>query len=463
MKIAILSSASAGGAGIAAYRIYQALKEKSEHEVDFFDISTFMEVVNEKVSLPVSGSNKKYTNTHFTIDYSSETRDWVVNLLSLYDVVNIHWASYLISLSEIVALAKMKVKILFTLHDFYYMTGGCHYPAGCTGFLKNCGACPQLDANIALYSSIKVNYALKREVFSYPNVLLSAPSEFIVRNAIESGIVPHERAFVLRNVYEPLEKARGKNFSGRNILLIADSFSEKRKGLQLAVDALKLASVNYSNDLGLESEVLNLLLVGNMTQQVIKQLENSPINIRTYGHVKEHSKLVAIFQQCHFILTCSFEDNWPNTLVESGSYGCIPIVGRWHGCEEFSHAFGIDLISENYTSEAFSFVIRAALSYDVTTLEHISKRLAANVRRMHKGSHVVNKYIDAMSSPNYQLYDVGEKRVSLNFRLLKRDNSVYDVVESPFRDQSILGHKLEPKKSPRNNSFYGIENLKKVE
>ena len=36
MKIAILSSASAGGAGIAAYRIYQAFVANSDHEVDFF-------------------------------------------------------------------------------------------------------------------------------------------------------------------------------------------------------------------------------------------------------------------------------------------------------------------------------------------------------------------------------------------------------------------------------------------
>ena len=32
--------------------------------------------------------------------------------------------------SSALELARRGKKILFTLHDFYYITGGCHYPAG---------------------------------------------------------------------------------------------------------------------------------------------------------------------------------------------------------------------------------------------------------------------------------------------------------------------------------------------
>jgi len=65
MKIAVLSSASAGGAGIAAFRIYQAL-QASDHEVDFIDIRALGEAVCQEVSPQISATNRKITNTHFT-------------------------------------------------------------------------------------------------------------------------------------------------------------------------------------------------------------------------------------------------------------------------------------------------------------------------------------------------------------------------------------------------------------
>jgi hypothetical protein len=117
VKIAILSSASAGGAGIAAFRIYQAFVANSEHEVDFFDMTTLGQV-NIEVSPTDSASNGKITNTHFTIDYASDVRQWVIDLLMDYDAINVQWASYLVSLSEIHELAKSGKKILFTLHHW---------------------------------------------------------------------------------------------------------------------------------------------------------------------------------------------------------------------------------------------------------------------------------------------------------------------------------------------------------
>lgn len=122
MKVAVLSSASAGGAGIAAFRAFQALADQPDLDVDFLDIELCGQV-DTVVSPTDSASNREITNTHFTTDYASDTRDWIIALLGDYDVINIQWASYLISLSEILALARLKKKILFTLHDFHYITG----------------------------------------------------------------------------------------------------------------------------------------------------------------------------------------------------------------------------------------------------------------------------------------------------------------------------------------------------
>lgn len=436
MKIAILSSASAGGAGIAAYRIYQAFVANSDHEVDFFDMTSLGQV-NLEVSPTNSASNGKITNTHFTIDYASDTRQWVIDLLMDYDVINVQWASYLVSLSEIQALAKAGKKILFTLHDFHYITGGCHYPAGCLGYLKNCVACPQVNEKVLSQQTVAATNKLKRDIFSYPNVHLSAPSKFIVDSAIRSGIVPPERAHVLRNAYEPVCEFEHKdNSAEKSILLIADSFDEQRKGLALAVDALKIASQSFREN----NNSVTLHLVGGLDREVIHRLNACDIKVITHGHIKDHAKLVEIFKQCEFILSCSYEDNWPNILVEAGSYGCIPIVGKWHGCEEFVNALELGHVASHYTAVQYAIAINQALNTQLTkaTLADFVK----NIRVMHAPKNLVDHYVDVFKKENQSVPSSSSKQethFSANYLaamqwalLAKGQIDFVNVVESPF-------------------------------
>jgi glycosyltransferase involved in cell wall biosynthesis len=436
VKIAILSSASAGGAGIAAFRTYQAFLANSEHEVDFYDMTSLGQVDIE-VSPTNSATNGKITNTHFTIDYASDVRQWVVDLLMDYDVINVQWASYLVSLSEILALAKSGKKILFTLHDFHYITGGCHYPAGCTGFMKNCVACPQVNEKMLSPQTVVATNKLKRDIFSFPNVYLSAPSQFIVDNAIRSGIVPPERAHVLRNAYEPLcEFEHKENGAEKSILLIADSFDEQRKGLALAVDSLKIAAQDFSEN----NSKVTLHLVGGLDAEVIRRLDDSDIKVVTHGHIKDHGKLVDIFKQCQFILSCSYEDNWPNILVEAGSYGCIPIVGKWHGCEEFVNALGLGYVASQYTAEQYAIAINQALnvSLDKALLADFVKK----VRVMHALKNVVENYMVVFNQENQSVLTSSSKQethFSANYLaatqgvlMAKGYIDFVNVLESPF-------------------------------
>jgi glycosyltransferase involved in cell wall biosynthesis len=441
VKIAILSSASAGGAGIAAYRIYQAFCETTDHEVDFFDMRALGQVDLE-VSPTDSASNEKITNTHFTIDYASDIREWVIDLLSDYDVLNVQWASYLISLAEINELAKLGKKIIFTLHDFHYITGGCHYPAGCLGYLKNCVGCPQVNEKVFSQQTVIATNKIKREIFSYENVHLTAPSAFIVENAIRSGIVPPERAHVLRNAYEPICEFKPKTATkSKSILLIADSFVEQRKGLALAVDSLKIAAETFKET----STAVTLHLVGGLDSEVIKRLSGSGIKIVTHGHIKEHEKLVEIFKKCDFILTCSYEDNWPNILVESGSYGCIPIVGKWHGCEEFVQKFELGFIADNYLPEAFARSINTAVFSEFTSA--IITAYVNDVLIVHKPYKVIAAYIDVIEGSREFTFGhlkslVGEAIFSINHLTsatlnFNQKNTKFTIQETPFGSVAI--------------------------
>ena len=459
MNIAILSSASAGGAGIAAYRIFEALSSTHQNNIDFFDI-TALGAVDQSISPQRSATNNRITNTHFTFDYATESRQWVINLLSKYDVINIQWASYLISTSEILALAKLGKKILFTLHDFYYITGGCHYPAGCLGYLNGCHACPQVDENICDQSTVQDSLIIKHTIFSHANVHLSAPSAFITESAIRSEIVPRNRAHVLRNAYTPILNANTeKPENSYTLLLIADTFDEERKGLALAVESIK----NAASALCTNTREFQLHLVGGLDVEVIKRLDNTGVKVISHGHIKQHEKLVDIFQQCQFVLSCSYEDNWPNILVESASYGCIPIVGHWHGCEEFTSTFSTGVVADNYSANSFAKAIVSAFSISPDARKRIATRLTQEVRETHAYAQAAQAYESTFNEITDDGKDIQNKTSKDVSQLVSRNHLITNIKLAYQHSKSkgegstcTIKSKATPFGSPEDDDFAEI-------
>ena len=142
------------------------------------------------------------------------------------------------------------------------MTGVCHYPAGCLGYLNQCMACPQVDETHCSQLTVMKTLKIKREIFSHNNVHLSAPSAFIVNSAIQSGLIPKNRGHVLRNAYKPIIDLDITLKKQNSILLIADSFAEERKCLALAVQAIKQASKQVITN----NQPFSLHLIGNLNK-----------------------------------------------------------------------------------------------------------------------------------------------------------------------------------------------------
>jgi glycosyltransferase involved in cell wall biosynthesis len=58
-----------------------------------------------------------------------------------FDVIHLHWPAGLISKQEIGRLAAAAPTVL-TLHDYWALTGGCHFPGKCAQLSRNCSSCP---------------------------------------------------------------------------------------------------------------------------------------------------------------------------------------------------------------------------------------------------------------------------------------------------------------------------------
>lgn len=388
-SVAILSSASGGGAGIAAKRLSDGLNSTGAYRADFIDVNLLGESVPPTVCLPGNLSNHKHTNTHFTAEHPGFVRGWLIDLLSKYDLINVHWASYLVSFSELQELAHRGMKILFTMHDFYYSTGGCHYPAGCTGQVLSCRTCPQINTANFAHSSVVTAFRAKRDLLSLPNVHVSAPSEFLTQTVVRAGLIPKTRSHVIRNIYEPLAAGYStKQNSKRKILLIADSLAEKRKGMELALAALKLVVERIQDD-------VEIHVVGTASEDFKKEFKDRGLTPVFHGRIEQHKRLVDIYRDVGLVLTCSYEDNWPNILVEAASYGVVPVVGSGHGCEEFCGQFSIGKVVDPYTPEAFANAICEQI--DAFPSDEELSNYSNAVRVEHTTKTVVDTYKSVLS------------------------------------------------------------------
>ena len=334
MKIAFITNASGGGAGLATSRLAEAVKEHTSAHPDLINGDRLRRLNAGGAShfSPLSITTRVLTNTLFTLHKPDLIRQPVLDFLCRYNIINIHWTSFCLTEEEIIALAQEK-KIIITFHDFFHATGGCHYPAGCVNYLMGCSRCPQVYQEFHNY--VENRFRIKNEILHHPNVSLLTPSNFL-GSAISIPRSLRLKTHVVRNPYKPVDKEL-KKFSARefDLILIADSLEEKRKGI---ADALRIISRMES--------VLNIAIVGKIDYTLRELVRPVAINnsVSLMGNIRNHAELVDLYLESKFIFTPSYEDNWPNILAESGSYGVLPIVFNGHGCQEFVEQLGAGLV-----------------------------------------------------------------------------------------------------------------------
>jgi len=76
--------------------------------------------------------------------------------------------------------------VVWTLHDQWAFTGGCHYSAGCNKYVDACEDCPLLSDNLHnLPSQILRD---KIDLFSGADLTIVTPSKWLKERAMESKL-----------------------------------------------------------------------------------------------------------------------------------------------------------------------------------------------------------------------------------------------------------------------------------
>jgi hypothetical protein len=88
--------------------------------------------------------NKKADTAPFTPSLagtSLATHPWVEEA----DLIHLHWVSRLMGLKDLQRIRIKGKRVVWTLHDLWPLTGGCHYSGQCRAFQTECVDCPILE------------------------------------------------------------------------------------------------------------------------------------------------------------------------------------------------------------------------------------------------------------------------------------------------------------------------------
>lgn len=345
MKIIHLSTSDLnGGAAIAAYRVYKAQQKNADLDTQF--LVQRKKSNDENVSTIGDSSSHKFISTfniwadeltirmlseiskgRFTFPFFGENPNQN-NLLQECDVINLHWINGgFLSLHSLEKLKQLNKPIVWTQHDMWAFTGGCHYTAGCEKFITDCSICPKLIFRSNNDFSAKI-FSKKKAILDQMNLTVVSSSNWLAEEAMRSKLLGKKKSFVIPtpidfNIYKPidLEKARTDlrlPLDKKLILAGAMNLKDERKGFLYLIQALQII-----HDLNnrLKSD-LELVLFGRLDESALNKI---PFKVHQLGRLNNEEEIVKAYNTADIYLAPSLEDNLPNTVMEAMACG-IPVV-----------------------------------------------------------------------------------------------------------------------------------------
>ncbi|MFH1360095.1 MAG: glycosyltransferase family 4 protein [Candidatus Omnitrophota bacterium] len=239
------------------------------------------------------------------------------------DIVHLHWiAGGFIRIEQI---AKITKPIVWTLHDMWAFTGGCHYDQDCGKYMNSCGQCPILRSEKRDDLS-RLNFSRKSNAFKDLNLIIVTPSKWLAECARKSSILKDKRILVIPNgidteKFRPVDKKAARKHLGlphdKKLILFGafKATSDQRKGYKKLAETLNLLK---------EERKLNMksVVFGGSKNGKFSNPNSDPIHI---GHVEDDARLSLLYSSADVLIAPSIQENLSNVVLESLSCG-TPVV-----------------------------------------------------------------------------------------------------------------------------------------
>lgn len=347
MKVVHINKTDAGGgAAVAALRIHRSLiragidshilvqeqkrNEANEHVAGhgtMYKVGNFIRFVHERLSI-LPSEREASMRFNFSI---ANTGQSVASLpvVKEADIIHLHWINQgFLSLDNLEELFELGKPIVWTLHDMWPFTGGCHYAGTCCEFNEHCGYCPFLNDNKKNDFSYK-SYLRKKDIYSKGNLSIVTCSKWLGTMARSSSMLRGVPVTTIpnpidTNFYRPMDRMQCREELGlpkekKLILFGAANILDFRKGFRYLEEALTIIQESFPAI----SERIELVVFGKLD----KRWQNKfTFKIHPMNFISDPEVLVKLYNAADTFILPSLQDNLPNTVVESLCCG-TPVVG----------------------------------------------------------------------------------------------------------------------------------------
>lgn len=355
MKVTLINTSDAGGgASAACFRLLQALvsqktdarllvqyKKNRDERIEGIAVNRFtrfmanLNFLRERIPFMLFHAKDKSVNFAFSeANAGISIKDH--HLVKDADVIHLHWTnSGFLSIADLKELVNTGKPIVWTLHDMWAFTGGCHYAGDCDRFMKECGNCPFLrDAGD---NDISHKGWLRKAVLfaSAKNVTFITCSKWLAGEAKKSSLIEEFTVEAIPNaidvnIYSPQNKLaarqkRGISAQAKVILFGAANINDRRKGLTYLLDALKLLKEQYTG------EPIEMVIFGKNKHFDVSQL---PFKVHELNLITSQDELAEVYSLADVFVTPSLEDNLPNTIMEAMASGTPVVAFKTGGIPE---------------------------------------------------------------------------------------------------------------------------------
>lgn len=240
------------------------------------------------------------------------------------DIVHLFWINR--GFFRIETLKKFERPVVWTLHDMWPFTGGCHYDGECGKFQQSCGNCPILKSECEGDLSRRI-WERKKKSWQDLSIVVVATSHWLADMARSSSLFREQRIEVIPNgidteIYKPANKKAARMVynlpQDRHIVLFSafSATSDKRKGNQFLVHALeKMSQAGWGGN-------TELVVIG------ASRPENPPdmgMKVHYMGHLRDEISQVLLYSAADVVVAPSMQENLSTTVMESLACG-TPVV-----------------------------------------------------------------------------------------------------------------------------------------
>lgn len=294
---------------------------------------------------------------------------------------------------KIETLKGFRKQIVWTLHDMWPFTGGCHYDNGCGKFMQSCGDCPVLASGRDHDLSRDV---WERKLRSWRDVPITvvATSRWMAKMAGASSLFRGRRIVVISNgidtdKYKPLDKPTAREAWGlphdKNLILFSafTATSDKRKGNHLLVPALKKLALEGWADSA------ELLVIGASEPETPPELG---MKVHYLGHLQDEISQILLYSAADVTVAPSMQENLSNTVMESLACGTPVVAFNIGGMPDMIDHQGSGYLAKPYEVDDLAAGIKWVLE-DHGRRDLLSRHARKTAVERYALKEVANRYV----------------------------------------------------------------------